>query len=68
MVEEQTQERVIEKTVDSMPPPPPQPSSLLDSFKGLDNIVDLSVNHVETKRHKVYDVVCLHLSSASTAA
>jgi hypothetical protein len=28
-----------------------------DSFKGLDNIVDLSVNLVETQRHKVYDMV-----------
>jgi hypothetical protein len=28
-----------------------------DSFKGLDNIVDLSVKLVETKRHKVYDMV-----------
>jgi hypothetical protein len=28
-----------------------------DSFKGLDNIVDLSVKFVETKRHKVYDMV-----------
>jgi hypothetical protein len=28
-----------------------------DSFKGLDNIVDLSVKLVETKRHKVHDMV-----------
>ena len=28
-----------------------------DSFKGLDNIVDLSVKLVEIKRHKVYDMV-----------
>ena len=28
-----------------------------DSFKGLNNIVDLSVKLVETKRHKVYDMV-----------
>jgi hypothetical protein len=28
-----------------------------DSFKDLDNIVDLSVKLVETKRHKVYDMV-----------
>jgi hypothetical protein len=28
-----------------------------DSFKGLDNIVDLSVKLIETKRHKVYDMV-----------
>lgn len=28
-----------------------------DRFKGLDNIVDLSVQLVETKRHKVYDMV-----------
>ena len=61
MVEEQTQERVIEKIVGSMPPLPPQPSSLLDNFEGLDNIVDLSVKLVETKRHKVYDMVYLLL-------
>ena len=30
-------------------------------FKGLDNIVDLSVKLVETKRHKVYDMVYLLL-------
>jgi hypothetical protein len=28
-----------------------------DNFKGLDNIVDLSVKLTETKRHKVYDMV-----------
>ena len=28
-----------------------------DSFSGLDNIVDLSVKLVKTKRHKVYDIV-----------
>jgi hypothetical protein len=28
-----------------------------DSFKGLDNIVDLSVKLVKIKRHKVYDMV-----------
>jgi len=28
-----------------------------DRFKGLDNIIDLSVKLVETKRHKVYDMV-----------
>ena len=28
-----------------------------DSFKGLNNIVDLSVKLVETKRHTVYDMV-----------
>ena len=28
-----------------------------DSFKGLNNIVDLSVKLVETKRHKMYDMV-----------
>ena len=28
-----------------------------DSFKGLNNIVDLSVKLVQTKRHKVYDMV-----------
>jgi hypothetical protein len=28
-----------------------------DSFKGLDNIVDLSVKLVETQRHKMYDMV-----------
>jgi hypothetical protein len=28
-----------------------------DSFKGLDNIVDLSVKLVKTQRHKVYDMV-----------
>ena len=28
-----------------------------NSFKGLENIVDLSVKLVETKRHKVYDMV-----------
>ena len=28
-----------------------------DSFKGLDNIVDLPVKLVETKRYKVYDMV-----------
>jgi hypothetical protein len=28
-----------------------------DSFKGLDNIVDLSIKLVEIKRHKVYDMV-----------
>ena len=28
-----------------------------DSFKGLDNIVDLSVKIIETKKHKVYDMV-----------
>ena len=31
------------------------------SFQGLDNIVDLSVKLVETKRHKVYDMVYLLL-------
>ncbi|XP_066316782.1 uncharacterized protein [Miscanthus floridulus] len=31
------------------------------SFQGLDNIIDLSVKLVETKRHKVYDMVCLLL-------
>jgi hypothetical protein len=31
------------------------------SFEGLDNIVDLSVKLVETKRHKVYDMVYLLL-------
>ncbi|XP_066320687.1 uncharacterized protein [Miscanthus floridulus] len=29
------------------------------SFQGLDNIVDLSVKLIETKRHKVYDMVYL---------
>ena len=28
-----------------------------DSSKGLDNIIDLSVKLVQTKRHKVYDMV-----------
>jgi hypothetical protein len=28
-----------------------------ESFKGLDNIVYLSVKLIETKRHKVYDMV-----------
>jgi hypothetical protein len=28
-----------------------------DRFKGLENIVDLSVKLVQTKRHKVYDMV-----------
>ena len=28
-----------------------------DRFKGLDNIVDLLVKLVQTKRHKVYDMV-----------
>uniref|UniRef100_A0A0A8YBY8 Uncharacterized protein n=1 Tax=Arundo donax TaxID=35708 RepID=A0A0A8YBY8_ARUDO len=32
-----------------------------DSFKGLENLVDLSVKLVETKRHKVYDMVYLLL-------
>ncbi|XP_066385371.1 uncharacterized protein [Miscanthus floridulus] len=44
-----------------------------DSFKGLDNIVDLSAKLVETKRHKVYDMVyellklilLLHVATAS---
>ncbi|XP_066333860.1 uncharacterized protein [Miscanthus floridulus] len=31
------------------------------SFQGLDNIVDLSVKLIETKRHKVYDMVYLLL-------
>jgi len=31
------------------------------SFQGLDNIVDLSVKFIETKRHKVYDMVYLLL-------
>ncbi|XP_012703723.1 uncharacterized protein LOC105914997 [Setaria italica] len=32
-----------------------------DSFKGLDSIVDLSVKLVQTRRHKVYDMVYLLL-------
>jgi hypothetical protein len=32
-----------------------------DSFKGLENLVDLSVKLVQTKRHKVYDMVYLLL-------
>ena len=32
-----------------------------DSFKGLENLVDLSVKLVETKRHIVYDLVYLLL-------
>jgi hypothetical protein len=28
-----------------------------DSFKDLDNIIDLSINLVKTKRHKVSDMV-----------
>ncbi|XP_022683490.1 uncharacterized protein LOC111257714 [Setaria italica] len=32
-----------------------------DSLKGLDNIVDLSVKLVQTRRHKVYDMVYLLL-------
>jgi len=32
-----------------------------DSFKGLNNLIDLSVKLVETKRHKVYDMVYLLL-------
>jgi hypothetical protein len=32
-----------------------------DSFKGLYNLVDLSVKLVETKRHKVHDMVYLLL-------
>ena len=39
-----------------------------DSFKGLDNIVDLSVKLVKTKRHKGYDMIyeLLKLVFAST--
>jgi hypothetical protein len=44
-----------------------------DSFKCLDNLVDLSVKLVETKRHKVHDmfyfllklVLLLHVATAS---
>jgi cytochrome b len=44
-----------------------------DSFKGLYNLVDLSVKLVETKRHKVHDmfyfllklVLLLHVATAS---
>ena len=32
-----------------------------ETFQGLDNLVDLSVKLVETKRHKVYDMVYLLL-------
>jgi hypothetical protein len=32
-----------------------------ERFQGLENIVDLSVKLVETKRHKVYDMVYLVL-------
>src|SRR5438105_8239767 len=32
-----------------------------DSFQGLDNLVDLSGKLVETKRHKVYDMIYLLL-------
>ncbi|XP_062197358.1 uncharacterized protein LOC133900265 [Phragmites australis] len=32
-----------------------------DSFKGIDNLVDLSIKLVETKKHKVYDLVYLLL-------
>jgi hypothetical protein len=32
-----------------------------DSFQGLENLVDLSVKLVETKRHRVYDMVYLLL-------
>jgi hypothetical protein len=33
-----------------------------DSFKGLDNLVDLSVKVVKTKRHKMQDMVYLILT------
>lgn len=32
-----------------------------EMYKGLNNLVDLSVKFVETKRHKVYDSVCFLL-------